>query len=55
MVIMGSDWLSPKGPSEDGKGAGTLSNKLLWFFGLCLAGVMIVSLAAYLLRALLFL
>lgn len=52
---MGIDWLTPKGPSEDGRGDGSLGQKLGWFFGLCLAGLLAVAGAAYFLRSLLFL
>ncbi|MEL7129585.1 MAG: hypothetical protein AAGK23_08550 [Pseudomonadota bacterium] len=53
-IKRGDHWLSPQGPSEDGRGEGNLLNKLAWFAGLALASLIAVAATAYVLRGLLF-
>lgn len=48
-------WFDPSPPTEQGDDEKPLSQKLGWFAGLMLAGVIVVAGTAYLLRRLLFL
>ncbi|WP_417493460.1 hypothetical protein [Maricaulis sp.] len=48
------DLFTPAPPPEAGHEP-SLGRKLLWFFGLCLAGSAAVAITAYALRSLLFL
>ncbi|MGK0266776.1 MAG: hypothetical protein ACI82N_001029 [Maricaulis sp.] len=51
---MREDFFTPAPPPEPDD-TRPLGQKLAWFFGLCLAGVGAVAIAAYALRTLLFL
>ena len=55
MAIMIKRWLTPAPPLEDGEAEPPVASRLGWFVGLCLGGVIVVSLSAYMLRTLLFL
>jgi hypothetical protein len=44
--------IRPVPPPEPGEDGGPLWKKLLWFAGLCVAGVIVVGAVAYTLRSL---
>ena len=55
MAIMGIErWLEPAPPPVAGEAEPPLWQKWLWFGGLMLAGLVTVGVAAYVLRAVLF-
>lgn len=45
----------PEGPDETGEASSPVGAKLLWFAGIALVSVLVVALAAYTVRGLLFL
>lgn len=53
-AIMIRKWLTPSPPLDEGETEPPVATRLFWFAGLSLAGVIVVSTMAYLLRTLLF-